>query len=135
MVRSIAGLGQTTRSWAGLNYWSAKDWCEAQGLRLMTATELQCHKISSTAFIDTANQETGLCRKENTSGTSGSFFSPPVRDMLGSGSTGFAGYGSDQYSMWTSTTFDSCNNYVLNKGASIVSSELTTRQYATCVVP
>ena len=100
----------------------------------MTATELQCHKYKSADFIDTSNQESDYCRIANTQYASGSFLSPPVRDMLTT-NTGFAGYGHDQYAMWTSTTFDSCNNYALTHGAQIVSKALTSLQYATCVEP
>ena len=134
LVRTVTELGRVTRGWVAMNYWSAKDWCEAQGLRLLTGTELQCRGYNTNDLLDLSNQATGYCRKPKTTYGTLDHLSVPARGLLTS-ETGFGGLGSDQYVMWTSTQYDLCNNYGLNGSGQMVAKELSSPQYPTCVAP
>jgi len=62
----IDGLGTLVRSPVSMTYWSAKDWCEAQGKSLIEISDFQCyHDGTNDMIVDW--DSTGACCAENKS--------------------------------------------------------------------
>ena len=83
--------------------------------------------------MDLTAQAADYCRKPNTQYGASGHRSPVMEPML----TNDTGFGSLSWvrNAWTSTTFDSCKNYVFTGDAKINGNELTTLNFAMCVEP
>ena len=59
---TITGLGNVIKSDADMSWWAAKNWCQAQGMRLPTIEEIQCYRDGTNTLIE-AGTEWGYCCK------------------------------------------------------------------------
>ena len=89
---NIKGLGMVYRSNSTMTWWSAKNWCEAQGKRLISYSDLQCDHLSDRGY--------GYCCKD--SGSCSSNITTQSAIMQALRSKWDSGY------VWTDTSYSSC---------------------------
>jgi len=56
---NITGLGSVVRSASSLQWWSAQNWCKAQGKNLIDVAEFECYRNGTTKIVK--DSSTGFC--------------------------------------------------------------------------
>ena len=94
---TIEGLGTVYKSNDYMTWWSARNWCEAQGKRLISVSDLQCDHFEGTY---------GYCCKD--SGSCSSNITTQSAIMQGLRNTWSSG------SVWTNTSPNPCSAFYVN---------------------
>ena len=95
---TIEGLGTVYRSNSTMTWWSAKNWCEAQGKRLISVSDLQCDHLSEETY--------GYCCKDSGSCSSNITTQSAIMQALRrKWSEGL---------VWTNTSYSSCIAFGVN---------------------
>ena len=90
---TIEGLGTVYKSNDYMTWWSARNWCEAQGKRLISVSDLQCDHLSYGEY-GYCCKDSGSCRNNI---TTQSAIMQALRSEWSGGS------------VWTDTSYGSCN--------------------------
>ena len=137
--RYISGYGYMYLSEMTMNLWSAKDWCAAQGKKLIDIKDgnpLQCYN-SSHQPMNFANYSNGYCCAQDApSCSSGSDveLSPVIKSLQEVGN-GFGDWSSTYFRTDTPSTSNQCNFYIINKYWMGNSVKATANYPALCVDP
>ena len=123
---AIEGLGTVYRSSSSsMNWWSAKNWCAAQGKRLISADALGCYRSDGTTPHSGTSR--GYCCAKGQANCS-STASKQSAIMQGLRSEWSSGW------LWTNTSYDSCRAFGvgLNGGNVSGSNRYNDYYYALC---
>ena len=115
---TIEGLGTVYKSSSTMNWWSARNWCEAQGRRLISVSDLQCDHLSYGA--------TGYCCKDSGSCNNNITTQSAIMQALRSKWRSSL--------LWTNTSYDSCYAFLVNLSfGGVTSLNRNYTDYALCV--
>ena len=101
---TIEGWTVYRSSSSDMNWWSAKNWCEAQGKRLISADHLGCYKDDGTTPF--GDKTAGFCCAEgqancgSTLSKQSAIMQALRREWSGAGA-------------WTNTSYDSCDAFIV----------------------
>ena len=110
--KSVSGFGTLRRSGSTMSWWSAKNWCEAHGKRLIKIdnNRLDCYDASHTAFGTTTTRY--CCASDATDCNSTlTNQSAKMQALRGAWSSGFH---------WTDTDYNTCSAFTVTLGSGYV---------------
>ncbi|MBQ7412814.1 MAG: hypothetical protein IJV07_00870, partial [Alphaproteobacteria bacterium] len=104
--KSVSGFGTLRKSIRTMNWWSAKNWCEAYGKRLIKIdnNRLDCYKNGETVFGSTMR---GFCCALDVATCDDVVTNQSAKMQALRGA-----WNSD--TVWTDTDYSSCNAFVIN---------------------
>ena len=124
-VATIEGLGTVYRSIFGMTWWSAKNWCEAQGKRLISADHLGCYRSDGTT-PHSGTSRGYCCAAGQASCSSNKTKQSAIMQALRSEWS--SGY------VWTNTSYSSCTAFSVELGIGYVGTNARNyyAYYALC---
>ncbi|MBQ7413771.1 MAG: hypothetical protein IJV07_05850, partial [Alphaproteobacteria bacterium] len=124
--KSVSGFGTLRRSGSRMYWWSAKNWCEAHGKRLIKIdnNRLDCYDASHTAFGATT---TGYCCASDAMDCNSTLTNQSAKMQALRGAWSSGGY------HWIDTDYNSCFAFrvYLNTGT-VIGGSRSSSNYALC---